>query len=352
MRVLVTGHSGYIGSALTHALVAAGHRVSGFDAGYFESCTLDQPHDVVDGIDSYRKDVRDVTRADLVGFDAVIHLAALCNDPIGDLNPEWTHEINHRATVRIAQLAKEAGVARFIFSSSCSVYGGAGVEDELTEMTTPRPLTPYALSKARSEHDIAELADASFSPVFLRNGSVYGLAPRLRADIVLNNLVCWAVTTGRVTMLTDGSPWRPLVHVDDVVAVASLMLTAPRATIHNQVFNVGVPGENYQVRRLAEIVCQAVPGSEVVIVPHAGGDTRDYRVSFKKLTEALPEFTPRWTVPEGAIQVRDGIVHAGVTLEEFQGPRFTRLARLKELIDTGGVDATLRMREVALPVRP
>ncbi len=352
MRVLVTGHSGYIGSVLIRALVAAGHSVSGLDAGYYDGCALGQPLDLVSDSCGDRKDIRDATRADLTGFDAVMHLAALCNDPIGDLNPEWTHEINHRATVRLARLAKEAGVSRFIFSSSCSVYGDAGVDDELTETTTPRPLTPYALSKARSEHDIAQIADASFSPVFLRNGSVYGLSPRLRADIVLNNLVCWAVTTGRVTMLSDGSPWRPLVHVEDVVAVFSLMLTAPRDTIHNQVFNVGVPGENYQVRRLAEIVCDAVPGSEVVSVPHAGGDTRDYRVSFDKLTTAFPNFTPRWSAPAGARQVRDGIVQAGVTLEEFQGPRFTRLARLRQLIDSGGVDATLRMRDLALPVPP
>jgi nucleoside-diphosphate-sugar epimerase len=352
MRVLVTGHSGYIGSALTRALRAAGHSVSGLDAGYFEDCTLGQPYGSVNGTKGLRKDVRDATRADLAGLDAVIHLAALCNDPIGDLNPGWTHEINHRATVRLALLAKEAGVSRFIFSSSCSVYGDAGVEDELTETAAPRPLTPYAVSKARSERDIAKIADGSFSPVFLRNGSVYGLSPRLRADIVLNNLVCWAVTTGRVTMLSDGSPWRPLVHVEDVAAVFSLMLTAPRETIHNQVFNVGVPGENYQVRSLADIVCDAVPGSEVVVVPHAGGDTRDYRVSFDKLTAAFPNFTPRWTVPAGARQVRDGVVQAGMTLDEFQGPRFTRLARLKQLIDTGGVDATLRMREIALPVRP
>jgi len=352
MRVLVTGHSGYIGSALTRSLRAAGHSVSGLDAGYFESCTLGEPHESVNGTKGLRKDVRDVTRADLAGLDAVIHLAALCNDPIGDLNPEWTYEINHRATVRLALLAKEAGVSRFIFSSSCSVYGDAGVEDELRETATPRPLTPYAVSKARSERDIAKFADASFSPVFLRNGSVYGLSPRLRADIVLNNLVCWAVTTGRVTMLSDGSPWRPLVHVDDVVAVFSLTLTALRETIHNQVFNVGVPGENYQVRTLAEIVCDAVPGSEVVVVPHAGGDTRDYRVSFDKLTAAFPDFIPRWTVPAGARQVRDGVVEAGMTLDEFQGPRFTRLARLKQLIESGGVDATLRMREIALPVPP
>ncbi len=280
MRVLVTGHRGYIGSVLTRELVAAGHSLSGLDAGYFDDCTLGPPDGLMAGGMSSRKDIRDVTRFELTGLDAVIHLAALCNDPIGDLNPELTYDINHRATVRLARLAKEAGVPRFIFSSSCSVYGDAGVDDELRETAATRPLTPYAVSKARAEEDIAAIADDSFSPVFLRNGSVYGLSPRLRADIVLNNLVCWAVTTGRVTMLTDGSPWRPLVHVEDVAAVISLVLTAPREIIHNQVFNVGVPGENYRVRDLAEIVCDAVPGSEIVLVPHAGGDTRDYRVSF------------------------------------------------------------------------
>jgi nucleoside-diphosphate-sugar epimerase len=342
MRVLLTGHEGYIGSELSRALQEAGHTVRGLDAGYYRGCTLDS-HPYARGIPGVSKDVRDVTEDDLQGVDAVVHLAALCNDPLGDLNAEWTHDINHRATVRLATLAKEAGVSRFLFASSCSVYGDVGVDDELTENSRIRPLTAYAASKARSEEGIAKLAAPGFSPVSLRNGSVYGLSRRFRADIVLNNLVCWAVTTGRVTMLTDGSPWRPMVHVEDVAAAFAHVLTAPRDVIHNQVFNVGARGENYQVRQLAEIVRDAVRPSVLAWVPHASGDSRDYRVSFEKLLSDVPAYTPRWTVAAGARQVRDGLIRAGVTLEEFQGPRFTRLARLRQLLETGGADRTLRM---------
>jgi len=275
MKVLVTGHQGYIGSVLVPVLRAAGHEVTGLDAGYYRGCTLrtQPPHD--DEIRTIAADVRDVPGDDLAGFDAVVHLAALCNDPLGDLNADWTYDVNLRASVRLARLARDAGVERFVFASSCSVYGDAGTSAELTESTPVRPLTPYAVSKARGEEDIAALADAGFSPVFLRNGSVYGVSPRLRADIVLNNLVCWALTTGTVTMYTDGSPWRPLVHVEDVCAAIGTVLTAPRAAVHAQVFNVGRDGENYQVATLAELVREGVQGSGVQRVAHAGGDARD-----------------------------------------------------------------------------
>jgi nucleoside-diphosphate-sugar epimerase len=346
VRVLVTGHDGYIGSVMTRVVQAEGHDVRGLDAGYYAGRILESAPKGLVPFASCPKDVRDIEVDDLRDIDAIVHLAALCNDPIGDLNPAWTHDINHRATVRLARLAKEAGVSRFLLASSCSVYGDAGTGDELTETSATRPLTPYAVSKARSEEDISELADDCFSPVYMRNGSVFGLSPRFRADIVLNNLVCWAVTTGKVTMLTDGSPWRPLVHVEDVAYAFLHVLTAPRAAIHNQVFNVGSRGGNYQVRQLAEIVQEAVPGSDIALVPHAAGDTRNYRVSFEKILAALPSYRPRWNVEAGAREVRDGIRAAGVTLAEFQGPQFTRLARLKQLIDSGCVDATLRLRDV------
>ena len=352
MRVLVTGNEGYIGGEMVRVLSEGGHDVWGLDCGYYEPCLLETPVAPVDERRRLRKDLRDARLADLAGFDAVIHLAALCNDPIGGLNAEWTHDINHRAAVRLARLAKESGVARFIFSSSCSVYGDSGVDEELTESSTPRPLTAYALSKARSETDIAAMADADFSPVCLRNGSVYGLAPHFRADIVLNNLACWAVTTGKVTMFTDGTPWRPLAHVEDVCAVFARVLTAPREVIHNQVFNVGAPGENYQVGTLARIVCDSVEGSEVERVPHATGDSRNYRVSFDKLRNAFPDLRLRWNAAAGAAQVRDGLVAAGITTSDFQGPRFSRLARLEQLIRSSEVDASLRMQRAALPVTP
>jgi nucleoside-diphosphate-sugar epimerase len=350
MRVLLTGHDGYIGSEMARVLQAAGHEVRGLDSGYYRDCNLGLEDDFPANGPGRQLDVRDATLTDLMDVDAVIHLAALCNDPLGDLNPEWTYDINYRATVRLATLAKEAGVERFIFASSCSVYGDAGTGDELNETTTPRPLTPYAVSKARSEEDLAALGGDGFSPVFLRNGSVYGLSARFSADIVLNNQICWAVTTGKVTLLSDGSPWRPLVHVNDVATAFSLVLAAPRDKIHNQVFNVGVPGENYQVGQLADIVTEAVPESEVAYVPHAGGDTRDYRVSFDKLRSTFPEYTPRWTVADGARQIRDGMRRAELTFEQFQGPRYTRLARLRQLIDSGAVDASLRMSTSALSV--
>ncbi|MBV9100436.1 MAG: SDR family oxidoreductase [Candidatus Dormibacteraeota bacterium] len=346
MRVLVTGHDGYIGRVLTRVLEEAGHVIGGVDSGYYADCGFDAPARADPAASAPRSDVRDLTVDDLAGWDAVVHLAALCNDPVGDLSNEWTHDINHAGAVHVARLARDAGVKRFLFASSCSVYGDAGTDTELSETSAVRPLTAYAVSKARAEEDLAALAGPGFSPVFLRNGSVYGLSPRFRADIVLNNLVCWAVTTGQVTMFTDGTPWRPLVHVEDVSRAFLTVLTAPRDAVHNEVFNVGVPGENYQVADLAAIVCSAVPGSRIGLVPHAGGDMRDYRVSFAKLASRLPEFTPRWCAADGACEVRDGLRAAGVSQDDFQGPRFTRLARLRQLIDAGAVDSSLRMRQV------
>ncbi|MGH8246234.1 MAG: NAD-dependent epimerase/dehydratase family protein, partial [Gammaproteobacteria bacterium] len=343
MRVLVTGHNGYIGSVLVPLLLEEGHEVKGLDTYFFEECILGEPDADVPSI---RRDIRDVLPADLAGIDAVIHLAALSNDPLGDLKPEWTHEINHRASVRLAKIAKEAGVRRFLYSSSCSMYGASG-DDLITEEAPLRPLTPYAVSKVRAEEQLSDLADQDFSPVFLRNATAYGASPRLRADIVLNNLTGWAWTTGKVRILSDGTPWRPIVHVEDIARTFVAFLTAPSAAIHNQAFNIGVQGENYQVRDLAQIVQETVPGCALEFLGQGQPDSRNYRVDFSKLMRALPDLRLQWDARRGAQQLYDAYRQAGLTLEEFQGRKFTRLPQLKHLLEQGLLDSTLRWREVA-----
>jgi nucleoside-diphosphate-sugar epimerase len=339
MRVLLTGHNGYIGSVMLPVLQAAGHDVVGLDTFFFEDCTL---RDGSERIAVLRKDIRDIRSSDLEGFDAVAHLAALCNDPLGDLHPEWTHDINHRASVDLARLAREAGVKRYLYASSCSMYGAAGADDLLTEDAPLRPLTAYAVSKVRTEEDVAKLADSSFSPVFMRNATAYGVSPRLRADVVLNNLVCWAHTTGRIRIMSDGTPWRPIVHVQDISRAFAAALAAPREAIHNQAFNVGANGENYQVRELAEIVRATVAGCTVEYAEGAGPDPRSYRVDFSKLTRTLPDFRPQWNASFGAKDLYDALQDADVTLAEFQGRRFIRLTQIKHLLDQGRLDRDLR----------
>jgi nucleoside-diphosphate-sugar epimerase len=328
MRVVVTGHNGYIGSVMVAFLRAAGHEVVGLDTFFFEDCVLGE-----DGghVPTIRRDIRDVTVSDLGGFDAVVHLAALCNDPLGDLNPDWTYDINHHASVHLARVAREAGVGRFLYASSCSMYGAAG-EDILSEEAPLRPLTPYAVSKVRTEEDVAKLADSSFSPVFMRNATAYGMSPRLRADVVLNNLVCWAHTTGRIRIMSDGTPWRPIVHVQDISRAFAVALVAPRAAIHNEAFNVGSNEENYQVSELAEIE-YAVGG---------GPDPRSYRVDFGKLNRVLPDFKPEWNASFGAKELYSAFQEAGLTLEQFQGRKYIRLTQFKHLLDSGRIDGTLR----------
>ena len=342
MRLLVTGHNGYIGSVMVPSLRAAGHEVVGLDTFFFEDCTLSEDREWVP---SLRRDIRDVREADLDGFDGVVHLAALCNDPLGDLYPEWTAEINHQASVHLARLARGAGVQRFLYASSCSMYGAAGGDDVLTEDAPLRPLTAYATSKVRTEEDVAKLADDSFSPVFMRNATAYGLSPRLRADVVLNNLVCWAHTTGRVRIMSDGSPWRPIVHVQDIAGAFAAALAAPREAIHNQAFNVGANGENYQVRELAEIVRNTVPGCTIEYAEGAGPDPRSYRVDFGKLSRMFPGYRPHWNASFGAKELYAALQAAGVTLADFQGRKFIRLAQLKHLRATGMVDESLRWEE-------
>jgi nucleoside-diphosphate-sugar epimerase len=339
MHVLVTGHQGYIGSELFPLLLSAGHTVTGVDAGYYRDRSL--PHEPGQ-VQSIHKDIRDLEVIDLESVETVIHLAALSNDPLGDLNQDLTHEINYQASVRLAQLSKAAGVQRFLFSSSCSVYGRAESEALVTEESPVHPLTAYAISKVRTEEELARLADETFCPVFLRNATAYGWSPCFRADLVLNNLACWAYTTGEIRILSDGTPWRPLVHVQDIAVAFLTLLAAPLGRIHNQVINVGAAGQNYRVSELSIFVQQAFPGSRVSYADGGGPDPRSYRVDFAKSADLLPKYQPSWDAWSGAEQLCRAFKGVDLTMDEFTGPRYTRLARLKELIDAGQLDDTLR----------
>jgi nucleoside-diphosphate-sugar epimerase len=339
-RVLVTGATGYIGTIMTRVLREHGYLVVATDIDYYRGCNLGPISDVCE----IRKDVRDLSTVDLQGFEAVVHLAALCNDPLGDLNAEVTYDINHRASVRLARIAKEAGVQRFIFASSCSMYGAAQGDDLLTEAAPLNPLTPYAESKVRTETDLHHLAGPTFSPVSMRNATAYGFSPRWRADVVLNNLVGWAYTTGKVLILSDGTPWRPIVHVQDICLAVAAALTAPREAVHDQAFNVGVDSENYQVRDLARFVQEVVPGCTIEYAGEGGPDPRNYRVDFSKIRRVLPEFKPRWTARAGAEELYDALRSYGVDAAQFQSRRFVRLKQIQHLMAEGYVDETLRRR--------
>jgi nucleoside-diphosphate-sugar epimerase len=341
MRVLVTGHNGYIGTVLTPMLIAEGHDVVGLDTDLYERCTFGTG---IPQIAEIHKDIRDVQPADLDGFEAVIHLAALSNDPLGNINPDLTYDINHRAAVKIAKVAKEVGVSRYIFASSCSTYGAAG-EAMLTEEADFNPVTPYGRSKVLVEQDVAQLADDNFSPTFMRNATAYGVSPRHRFDIVLNNLVAWAHTTGLVYLKSDGSPWRPIVHIEDISRAAIAALHAPREVVHNQAFNVGLNEENYRIRELAEIVKETVPGCRVEFAPDAEPDTRTYRVNFNKITELLPEFKPQWTARRGAQELYQAYQKNGIALDEFEGPKYKRIDHIKQLLAAGVLDSNLRWTE-------
>ena len=344
MRVLMTGHDGYIGAVLAPFLVAEGHEVVGLDTRYYRDCGFGDDAPRIPVID---RDLRDVRAGDLEGFDAVMHLAALSNDPVGDLNPECTYDINHHASIRLARAAKQAGVGRFLFSSSCSVYGASSPDDILDEHASFSPITAYAESKVAVEHDLLELADDEFSPTFLRNATVYGVSPRLRGDIVVNNLVGWAVTTGKVHLKSDGTPWRPLIHVEDVCRAFAAILTAARDAIHAEAFNVGAQGENYRIRTVAEMVQKAVPGSEVSFAEGAGADPRCYRVDFSKIARMVPAFRPTWNVERGIIQLRDAYLAVGLTRDDLEGARYSRVKSLLRLLEQGRIDSDLRWRNAS-----
>jgi nucleoside-diphosphate-sugar epimerase len=349
MNVLVTGHQGYIGAVMTAMLQKAGHAVTGLDTAYFYDCNF---FAMPTGVSERYSDLRHVTATDLAGCDAIIHLAALSNDPLGDLNAECTYAINLQATIRLAKAAKAAGVERFIFASSCSIYGASGPDDVVTEESPLRPLTPYAESKVRAETALAALADYNFTPVFLRNATAYGVSPRLRVDLVVNNLVAWALTTGKIRILSDGAPWRPLVHVQDICRAAIAMLEAPRTAVSGEPFNVGRTAEVYQVRRIAELVQEVLPECAIEVGTQNNPDPRSYRVNCEKLFRTLPDLVLDWTVPAGIVELVDAYRRHPLTLEGLQGRRFVRIQQLKYLLATQALDADLFWKASPSPVSP
>jgi nucleoside-diphosphate-sugar epimerase len=344
MKVLLTGSRGYIGTVMAPMLLKAGHEVTGVDADLYRRSTFgpwkESIHTIV-------KDVRELDIADLKGFDAVIHLAALSNDPLGDLNPNLTFDINHLGSVHIAQMAKKAGVSRYLLSSSCSNYGAAG-DGLMNEDSELKPVTAYGESKVFSERDIIKLADNNFTPVFLRPATAYGVSPRLRFDIVLNNLVAWAFTSGKVLLKSDGTPWRPIAHIEDISRAFIAALEAPQDAVHGQAFNVGRNDQNYRISEIAQIVKETVPGCDVAFMDGAGPDKRNYRADFSKIARVLPAFQPQWDARKGAKQLYEAYKAIGLKLEDFEGPRYRRIDQIKQLMESQNLGSDLRwIREPA-----
>jgi nucleoside-diphosphate-sugar epimerase len=340
MKVLVTGSHGYIGTVLTPMLMNEGHDVVGLDSDLYRRCTFGE---AVPNVPYIQKDIRDIKSDDLKGFNAVCHLAGLSNDPLGDFNPELTYEINYRASVRLAELARSVGVERFVFSSSCSNYG-AGGQEWLTEESPFHPVTPYGESKVLTERDVSALADDNFSPTFLRNATAYGVSPRLRFDLVLNNLAAWAFTTGKIMMKSDGTPWRPIVHIRDIALAFIAVLEAPKELVHNQAFNVGVTEDNLQIRDIANIVGETIPNCHVEFAEGASPDKRCYKVNCNRLPQVLPRFQPHWNARRGAKELYEAYKKHGVTLEEFEGHRYKRIAHVHKLLQEGILDKAFRFK--------
>jgi nucleoside-diphosphate-sugar epimerase len=343
MRLLVTGNQGFIGPVLTAMAQGRGHVVTGLDIGYFADGVA-RPEAEAKADLQILRDMRDVTAADVEGADAIIHLAGLSNDPMGELNPRLTYDINLESTLNLARLAKAAGVGRFVFASSCSIYGAAGGAGMLDETAPLEPVSAYAVSKARSEEGLLALADQDFSPVFMRNATAYGLGSRPRFDLVVNNLAGWAYTAGVVRVMSDGTPWRPLTHIEDISLAALCAAEAPREAVHGQAFNIGRSDANYQVRDIAEAVRAAFPGSRLEITGETGGDPRSYRVDFSKALDGLPGFAPRWTLERGVDEVAGWLKSNGLKDQAFDSRLFIRLKQLKHEVEQGVLDGELRRR--------
>lgn len=342
MKVLVTGNNGYIGTVMVPMLQSKGFDVTGLDSDLFEGSVFGDNSNTgkIADIPYLRKDLRDIEIADLKNIDAVVHLCALSNDPLGNFNPDITYEINHKGSVRLAELAKKAGVQKYVFSSSCSVYGAS--PEILNEESDVNPLTAYAVSKIRAEKDISKLADSEFCPTFLRSSTAYGLSPMLRFDLVVNNFVAWSYTKGKVLLKSTGNAWRPFVHIEDISRAFISVLNASSDLVNDQIFNVGQNKENYQIRKVAEIVKEIVPNSELEFAEGAEPDSRSYHVKFDKIKETLTEFKPKWDVPSGAKQLYDAYKKVDLRVEDFEGPRYRRITNLENSVKSGRLDKNLR----------